>query len=213
MQSDVVLVLTIIGIALVFDFINGFHDSANSIATVVSTRVLSPGVAVVWAAFFNFVAAFVVGTAVAKTIGKGLIDPAAVDPWVILAGLLGAIIWDLITWYLGLPTSSSHALLGAYGGAAIAKAGFGSLILGGWVLPLLFIVISPLLGLTLALGLTVGLSWLLRSQRPGPLDRVFRRLQLVSAALYSLSHGANDAQKTMGIIVGLLVSTQSLFVK
>jgi len=213
MQSDVVLVLTIIGIALVFDFINGFHDSANSIATVVSTRVLSPGVAVVWAAFFNLVAAFVVGTAVAKTIGKGLIDPAAVDPWVILAGLLGAIIWDLITWYLGLPTSSSHALLGAYGGAAIAKAGFGSLILGGWVLPLLFIVISPLLGLTLALGLTVGLSWLLRSQRPGPLDRVFRRLQLVSAALYSLSHGANDAQKTMGIIVGLLVSTQSLFVK
>jgi PiT family inorganic phosphate transporter len=211
MQPGVLLVLTIIGIALVFDFINGFHDSANSIATVVSTRVLSPGVAVVWAAFFNFVAAFVVGTAVAKTIGKGLIDPAAVDPRVILAGLLGAIVWDLITWYLGLPTSSSHALLGAYGGAAIAKAGFGALILGGWVLPILFIVISPLLGLTLALGLTVGLSWLLRHQRPGPLDQVFRRLQLVSAALYSLSHGANDAQKTMGIVVGLLVSTQSLF--
>jgi inorganic phosphate transporter, PiT family len=211
MQSGVLLVLTIIGIALVFDFINGFHDSANSIATVVSTRVLSPAVAVLWAAFFNFVAAFVVGTAVAKTIGKGLIDPAVVDPSVVLAGLLGAIVWDLITWYLGLPTSSSHALLGAYGGAAIAKAGFGALILGGWVMPILFIVISPLLGLTLALGLTVGLSWLLRNQRPGPLDKVFRRLQLVSAALYSLSHGANDAQKTMGIIVGLLVSTQSLF--
>jgi PiT family inorganic phosphate transporter len=211
MQPGVLLVLTIIGIALVFDFINGFHDSANSIATVVSTRVLSPGVAVLWAAFFNFVAAFVVGTAVAKTIGKGLIDPAVVDPRVVLAGLLGAIVWDLITWYLGLPTSSSHALLGAYGGAAIAKAGFGALILGGWFLPILFIVISPLLGLTLALGLTVGLSWLLRNQRPGPLDKVFRRLQLVSAALYSLSHGANDAQKTMGIIVGLLVSTQSLF--
>jgi PiT family inorganic phosphate transporter len=211
MEHGVLLVLTIIGIALLFDFINGFHDSANSIATVVSTRVLSPGVAVVWAAFFNFVAAFVVGTAVAKTIGKGLIDPAVVDPRVILAGLLGAIIWDLITWYLGLPTSSSHALLGAYGGAAIAKAGFDALILGGWVLPILFIVISPLLGLTLALGLTVSLSWLLRNQRPGPLDKVFRRLQLVSAALYSLSHGANDAQKTMGIIVGLLVSTQSLF--
>jgi PiT family inorganic phosphate transporter len=211
MQADVLLVLGIIAIALVFDFINGFHDSANSIATVVSTRVLSPGVAVLWAGFFNFVAAFVVGTAVAKTIGKGLIDPAAVDPKVVLAGLLGAIIWDVITWYLGLPTSSSHALLGAYGGAAIAKAGFGALILGGWVLPILFIVISPLLGLTLALALTVGLSWLLRNQRPGPLDKVFRRLQLLSAALYSLSHGANDAQKTMGIIVGLLVSTQSLF--
>ncbi len=211
MDSGVLLVLTIIGIALIFDFINGFHDSANSIATVVSTRVLSPGVAVIWAAFFNFVAAFVVGTAVAKTIGKGLIDPAVVDPRVVLAGLLGAIVWDLITWYLGLPTSSSHALLGAYGGAAIAKAGFGALILGGWFLPILFIVISPLLGLTLALGLTIGLSWLLRNQRPGPLDKVFRRLQLVSAALYSLSHGANDAQKTMGIIVGLLVSTQSLF--
>ncbi len=211
MQPGVLLVLTIIGIALAFDFINGFHDSANSIATVVSTRVLSPWVAVVWAAFFNFVAAFVVGTAVAKTIGKGLIDPTVVDPRVILAGLLGAIVWDLITWYLGLPTSSSHALLGAYGGAAIAKAGFGALILDGWVLPILFIVISPLLGLILALGFTVGLSWLLHDQRPGPLDKVFRRLQLVSAALYSLSHGANDAQKTMGIIVGLLVSTQSLF--
>src|SRR5438093_13340623 len=143
MQPGVILVLTIIGIALVFDFINGFHDSANSIATVVSTRVLSPGVAVVWAAFFNFVAAFVVGTAVAKTIGKGLIDPAVVDPRVILASLLGAIVWDLITWYLGLPTSSSHALLGAYGGAAIAKAGLGALILSGWILPILFIVISP----------------------------------------------------------------------
>jgi PiT family inorganic phosphate transporter len=211
MQPGVLLVLTIIGIALVFDFINGFHDSANSIATVVSTRVLSPGVAVVWAAFFNFVAAFVVGTAVAKTIGKGLIDPAVVDPRVVLAGLVGAIVWDLITWYLGLPTSSSHALLGAYGGAAIAKAGFGALILGGWFLPILFIVISPLLGLMLALGLTVALSWLLQNQRPGPLDKVFRRLQLVSAALYSLSHGANDAQKTMGVIVGLLVSTQGLF--
>jgi PiT family inorganic phosphate transporter len=211
MQPGVILVLTIIAIALAFDFINGFHDSANSIATVVSTRVLSPGVAVVWAAFFNFVAAFVVGTAVAKTIGKGLIDPAVVDPRVILAGLLGAIVWDLITWYLGLPTSSSHALLGAYGGAAIAKAGFGALILSGWILPILFIVISPFLGLILALGLTVGLSWLLHDQRPGPLDKVFRRLQLISAALYSLSHGANDAQKTMGIIVGLLVSTQGLF--
>jgi inorganic phosphate transporter, PiT family len=211
METSVSFVLAIVAIALVFDFINGFHDSANSIATVVSTRVLTPGVAVVWAAFFNFVAAFVVGTAVAKTISQGLIDPAAVDASVVLAGLLGAIIWDLITWYLGLPTSSSHALLGGYGGAAIAKAGFGALLLPGWVKPIAFIVISPLLGMLLALTLTVILSWLLHNQRPGPLDKVFRRLQLMSAALYSLSHGANDAQKTMGIIVSLLVSTQTLF--
>ena len=212
MDHSVQYVLVIVAVALAFDFINGFHDSANSIATVVSTRVLTPGVAVIWAAFFNFLAAFVVGTAVAKTIGKGLIDPHVVDPNLILGALLGAILWDLITWYLGLPTSSSHALLGGYAGAAIAKAGFGALILSGWVLPIAFIVVSPLLGMAIALGLTVGLSWLLRSMRPGPLDHVFRRLQLVSAALYSLSHGANDAQKTMGIIVGLLVSTQHLFV-
>ena len=210
-MNSIHFVIAIVVVALVFDFINGFHDSANSIATVVSTRVLSPGVAVVWAAFFNVVAAFVVGTAVAKTISKGLIDPSVVDASVILAGLFGAILWDLITWYLGLPTSSSHALLGGYGGAAIAKAGFDALILSGWVKPVIFIVISPLLGMILALGLTVALSWLLRGVRPGPLDHVFRRLQLVSAALYSLSHGANDAQKTMGIIVGLLVATQGLF--
>src|SRR6476620_11194958 len=195
MTTLMAFVVFFIAIALVFDYINGFHDAANSIATVVSTRVLSPGVAVVWAAFFNFMAAFVVGTAVAKTIGKGLIDPSVVDPSVVLGALLGAIIWDLITWYLGLPTSSSHALLGGYAGAAIAKAGFGALILAGWVLPLTFIVLSPLLGMAIALGLTVGLSWLLRSMRPGPLDKAFRRLQLLSAALYSLSHGANDAQK------------------
>src|SRR5215211_7348535 len=146
MDSTVLYVLVIIGVALVFDFINGFHDSANSIATVVSTRVLSPGVAVVWAAIFNFMAAFVVGTAVAKTLSKGLIDPVVVDPSVVLGGLLGAILWDLITWYLGLPTSSSHALLGGYGGAAIAKAGFASLILSGWIKPIIFIVVSPLLG-------------------------------------------------------------------
>jgi inorganic phosphate transporter, PiT family len=212
-MDDVVLyVVVIVAVALVFDFINGFHDSANSIATVVSTRVLSPGKAVFWAAFFNFVAAFAVGTAVARTIGKGLIDISIVDPDVILAGLLGAILWDLITWYLGLPSSSSHALLGGYAGAAIAKAGFGALILSGWVLPIAFIVISPVLGMTIALLLTVALSWLLRGAPPGPVDRVFRRLQLLSAALYSLSHGANDAQKTMGIIVSLLVATQASFV-
>jgi PiT family inorganic phosphate transporter len=211
METSVHGVIGIIAVALAFDFINGFHDSANSIATVVSTRVLSPGVAVVWAAFFNFVAAFVVGTAVAKTISKGLIDPAVVDPSIILAALIGAIVWDIITWYLGLPTSSSHALLGGYGGAAIAKAGFGALIMSGWVKPVIFIILSPMLGLVLALSLTVALSWLLKDQRPGPLDHAFRRLQLVSAALYSLSHGANDAQKTMGIIVGLLVAAQAVF--
>jgi PiT family inorganic phosphate transporter len=212
MDQTITYILVIVAVALVFDFINGFHDSANSIATVVSTRVLSPGIAVVWAAFFNFVAAFVVGTAVAKTIGKGLIDISIVDPNVILGGLLGAIVWDLITWYLGLPSSSSHALLGGYAGAAIAKAGFGALILSGWILPVTFIVISPLLGMTIALALTVGLSWLLKGAPPGPLDRIFRRLQLVSAGLYSLSHGANDAQKTMGIIVSLLVASQASFV-
>jgi inorganic phosphate transporter, PiT family len=212
MDNVVLYVVCIVAVALVFDFINGFHDSANSIATVVSTRVLSPGKAVFWAAFFNFVAAFAVGTAVAKAIGKGLIDISIVDPNVILAGLLGAIIWDLVTWYLGLPSSSSHALLGGYAGAAIAKAGFGALILSGWVLPVLFIVISPVLGMLIALSLTVGLSWLLHRAPPGPVDRIFRRLQLLSAALYSLSHGANDAQKTMGIIVSLLVSTQASFV-
>jgi PiT family inorganic phosphate transporter len=205
-------VIAIIGVALVFDFINGFHDSANSIATVVSTRVLSPGVAVVWAAFFNFVAAFTVGTAVAKTIGKGLVQPSVVDANVVLAALLGAIAWNLITWYLGLPSSSSHALLGGFGGAAVAKAGAGSLIAAGWVKPILFIFISPLLGMILGLGLTVALSWALRKQSPGPMDKLFRRLQLISAALYSLSHGANDAQKTMGIVVGLLVATQALFI-
>jgi len=167
-------------------------------------------VAVVWAAFFNFVAAFVVGTAVAKTIGKGLIEPGVVDPDLVLGALIGAIIWNLITWYFGLPSSSSHALMGGLGGAAIAKAGFPALQLGGWVKPLLFIFLSPLLGMVLALLLTVGLSWLLRGQRPGPMDRVFRRLQLLSAALYSLSHGANDAQKTMGIIaLALFTGTKS----
>ena len=212
MDSTVTYVLVIISVALLFDFINGFHDSANSIATIVATRVLSPGVAVIWAAFFNFAAAFVVGTAVAKTIGKGLIDPSAVDANVVLAGLIGAVAWNLLTWWLGLPSSSSHALLGGYGGAAVAKAGVNALILGGWVKPILFIFISPLLGFALGLSLSTGLSWLLRRQARTPMEKLFRRLQLVSAALFSLSHGANDAQKTMGIIVGLLVATQQLFV-
>jgi PiT family inorganic phosphate transporter len=210
-MGEVTFVLLIVGIALAFDFINGFHDSANSIATVVGTRVLTPGVAVLWAAFFNFVAAFTVGTAVAKTIGKGLIDPAVVDPTVVLAGLLGAIVWNLATWWLGLPSSSSHALLGGYGGAAVAKAGIGSLIAAGWVKPLLFIFLSPIIGALAALLLTIGIGWSVYRLPAGPLDRVFRRLQLLSAAAFSVSHGANDAQKTMGIIVGLLVSSQHLF--
>ncbi|HXG44425.1 MAG TPA: inorganic phosphate transporter [Gemmatimonadales bacterium] len=211
MEATVPYVCAIIAVALVFDFINGFHDSANSIATIVATRVLTPGVAVLWAAFFNFAAAFTVGTAVAKTIGKGLIDPEVVDPHVVLAGLLGAIAWNLVTWWLGLPSSSSHALLGGYGGAAVAKAGIGALIAEGWVRPIAFIFVSPVLGLALGLGSSALLSWLLWKQPRAPLERLFRRLQLVSSALFSLGHGANDAQKTMGIIVGLLVSSSGLF--
>jgi PiT family inorganic phosphate transporter len=169
-------------------------------------------VAVLWAAFFNFIAAFTVGTAVAKTIGKGLVDPAVVDPTVILAALLGAIVWNLATWWLGLPSSSSHALLGGYGGAAIAKAGMGSLIISGWIKPILFIFLSPIIGMILALSLTVALSWTFYKRPAHRTEKLFKRLQLLSAALYSLSHGANDAQKTMGISVGLLVSSQAYFI-
>ena len=212
MSATVWFVLAILVIALTFDFINGFHDAANSIATVVSTRVLSPSAAVVWAAAFNFIAVFVFGTAVARTMGKGLVDLAVVDANVILAGLVGAIVWDLITWWLGLPTSSSHALVGGYAGAAIAKAGFAALLFPGkWVPTLVFIVVAPLMGLALALLLTVALSWALRRSLPRRVDRTFRVLQLFSAAAYSLGHGTNDAQKTMGIIVGLLVAEQARF--
>jgi PiT family inorganic phosphate transporter len=205
-------VVAIVIVALVFDFINGFHDSANSIATVVGTRVLSPLTAVVWAAFFNFAAAFTVGTAVAKTVGKGMIDVSVVTPNVILAGLVGAIIWNLLTWYYGLPSSSSHALLGGYAGAAVARAGFGSIIASGWTKTLLFIVLSPLIGMALGFGLMTAVYWIFRNVSPSKVDALFRRIQLGSAALFSLSHGANDAQKTMGIIVGLLVSVQATFV-
>ena len=177
MDPGIGYILAIILVALAFDFINGFHDSANSIATVVATRVLSPGTAVLWAAFFNFVAAFLVGTAVARTIGKGLVQPSVLDPDVILAALFGAIAWNLITWYFGLPSSSSHALMGGLGGAAVAKAGATALIAGGWVKPILFIFLAPLIGMALALGLTVALSWALKNQAPGPMDRVFRRLR------------------------------------
>ncbi|HEY6060453.1 MAG TPA: inorganic phosphate transporter [Gemmatimonadales bacterium] len=211
MSAGVWFVLAIILVALTFDFINGFHDSANSIATVVSTRVLSPFAAVGWAAFWNFVAAFVFGTAIAKTIGKGMIDLSVVDPTVILTGLSGAIIWDLLTWWWGLPTSSSHALVGGYAGAAVAKAGFTAILASGWTKTLIFIVVAPVMGLVLALLLTIGLSWMLRRALPRQVDKKFRLLQLVSAAGYSLGHGTNDAQKTMGIIVALLVSSQGLF--
>ncbi len=211
MLASVWFVLAIVAVALIFDFINGFHDSANSIATIVSTRVLSPIAAVVWAAFFNFVAAFGFGTAVAKTIGNGLIDISIVDPLVILAGLIGAILWDLATWYFGIPSSSSHALIGGYGGAAVAKAGVHALILGGWVKPILFIFVAPVLGMILGMGLMTATAWTFRRASPRSIDKYFRRFQLVSAAAYSLSHGTNDAQKTMGIIVGLLFASRELF--
>lgn len=206
MDTNLALVVLVVGVALVFDYINGFHDAANSIATVVSTRVLSPGKAVIWAAFFNFAAAFVVGTAVAKTVGSGMIDLSAVTTSVILAGLIGAIVWDLITWYYGLPTSSSHALVGGYAGAAIAKAGVGALVPSGWTKTLIFILLAPGIGFVLGFAFMVAILWICRGAAPSRVDRWFRRLQLVSAALYSLGHGANDAQKTMGIIAGVLVT-------
>jgi inorganic phosphate transporter, PiT family len=210
LSHDLTLLLVIIFIALVFDFLNGFHDAANSIATVVSTRVLAPQKAVVWAAFFNFVAAFVLGKAVAKTIGKGMIDLSVVTQEVILAGLLGAIVWNLITWYYGLPVSSSHALIGGYAGAAVAKAGFVAILADGWTKTLLFIVLAPLMGMILGFLLMVGVTWIFRRWHPFRLDQLFRRLQLLSAAAYSLGHGGNDAQKTMGIIWMVLIASGHL---
>ncbi len=205
-MSSYSLLLLVIGLTLAFEFSNGWHDAANSIATVVSTRVLTPFRAVVWAAFWNFIAAFVFGTAVAKTIGKGMVHIEMVDEKVLLAGLLGAITWNLITLILGLPTSSSHALMGGYGGAAVAHAGFRTLILSGWTKPVLFIFLSPILGFLVGMGVTIITSWIVRKQRPLKVDRWFRRLQLFSAAAYSLGHGTNDAQKGMGIITTALVA-------
>ena len=210
MSSALLIVVGLIAVALVFDFINGFHDAANSIATVVSTRVLSPGQAVVWAAFFNFVAAFGFGTAVAKTMGKGMIDISVVTYGVILGGLVGAIVWDLITWYFGLPTSSSHALIGGFAGAAVVKAGFGSLVASGLVKIGVFMVLAPLIGFVVGFLMMLLTMWVFRRQTPGRVDRIFRRGQLVSAAAYSLGHGTNDAQKTMGIIAVLLFTTGHL---
>ncbi len=212
MDTGLILVGITVFVALTFDFLNGFHDAANSIATVVSTRVLSPKLAVLWAAFFNFAAAFLLGTAVAKTIGKGMIDLSIVTQYVVLAGLLGAVVWDLLTWWWGLPTSSSHALIGGYAGAAIARAALvhgphnalAVIIPGGWTKTLVFIMVAPILGLVLGFAFMVIVLRLLHRSTPHRVDRWFRKLQLLSAAAYSLGHGGNDAQKTMGIIAGAL---------
>ena len=212
MSTDLLLLVSTVVLALVFDFLNGFHDAANSIATVVSTRVLSPRLAVVWAAIFNFLAAFLLGTAVAKTIGTGMIRLEIVTQYVVMAGLVGAILWDLVTWLLGLPTSSSHALIGGYAGAAMGRAivlhGWRAapavIIPGGWTKTLVFIVVAPVLGLVLGFVFMVAISWIFRRRSPRQVDTLFRKLQLFSAAAYSLGHGGNDAQKTMGIVAGAL---------
>jgi PiT family inorganic phosphate transporter len=201
------LVTFVVVLALGFDFTNGIHDAANSIATIVSTRVLTPLQAVVWAAFFNFVAAYVFGIHVAMTIGKGVVHADVVDTYMILSGLLGAILWNLTTWYLGLPTSSSHALIGGLSGAAIAKAGLGAIIVSGLLKIAMFIVLSPLIGLILGYLVGVGMTWLFHRSTPRRVDTLFRKGQLLSAALYSLGHGTNDAQKTMGIIALLFYSS------
>jgi PiT family inorganic phosphate transporter len=197
-------IIFVILVALVFDYTNGMHDAANSISTIVSTRVLSPRQAVIWAAFFNFMAFLLFHTTVAETIGKGMIDIRTVTPTVILAGLGGAISWNMITWYFGLPSSSSHALIGAYAGAAVVKNGFGVIIASGWYKTLIFIALAPTIGLCLGFLLKIITMWIIYKQRPVVVNQWSRILQLFSAALYSLGHGGNDAQKTMGLIAGLL---------
>ena len=206
MTPTLYLICFIIGLALVFDFLNGFHDAANSVATVVTTRVLAPAAAVFWAAFFNFVAAFVFGTGVAKTISDKLIDPHAVDTYVVFGGLIGAITWNIITWLLALPTSSSHAIISGYAGAAIARAGFKVILIKGWIPVFEFLILSPVIGLILGFVFMVVVSWLFRNTERHKGQGIFRHLQLFSAGAYSLMHGTNDAQKTMGIIVALLVA-------
>jgi inorganic phosphate transporter, PiT family len=208
--NNILLLIITVLVALAFDFLNGFHDAANSIATVVSTRVLSPKLAVLWAAFFNFVAAFFLGTAVAKTIGHGMIRVSAVTQYVVIAGLVGAIAWDLLTWWWGLPTSSSHALIGGYAGAAIMRSGFGVIIPSGWSKTVLFIFVAPVMGLVLGLSFMIVVFWLLRNKAPQRVDAWFRKLQLLSAAAYSIGHGGNDAQKTMGIIATALYGARYL---
>lgn len=223
MDATLLLVVTIVAVALIFDYINGFHDAANSVATIVATRVLKPFQAVLWAAFFNFVAALPLlwnpeSAGVAKTVGSGMVHPQYVNEYVILTGLMGAIVWDLFTWWYGLPTSSSHALIGGYAGAAMGKVAltagpariFDVIIAVGWLRTTAFIVLAPLLGMTLAYILMIIVYWLFRKSTPKAMDHWFRRLQLISAALFSYSHGANDAQKTMGIITGVLVAANYL---
>jgi len=209
-KPDLLLLIVTILVALIFDFLNGFHDAANSIATVVSTRVLSPKLAVLWAAFFNFVAAFLLGTAVAKTIGGGMIRIETVTQYVVITGLFGAIVWDLLTWWWGLPTSSSHALIGGYAGAAVMRSGWHVIIAEGWYKTLIFIVVAPVMGLVMAFTFMVAVFWLLRNKAPRRIDAWFRRLQLLSAAAYSLGHGGNDAQKTMGIVASALYGAHYL---
>jgi len=201
------LVVTTICIALVFDFFNGFHDAANSIATVVSTRVLKPHWAVIWAAFFNFIAFMIFGLHVARTIGEGLVAPDIIDVHIVFAALIGAIVWDVITWYYGIPSSSSHALIGGLAGAAVAKVGMGGLLLGGFLPTIASIVLSPLLGFVLSYVLMTIITLIFRKSQANRTNRLFRNMQLVSAAAYSLGHGGNDAQKTMGIIAILLFSS------
>ena len=206
MTESLIFIVFIVFIALIFDFTNGMHDAANSIATIVSTRVLTPRQAVIWAAFFNFIAFLIFGTAVAKTIGAGLIDIHVVDPMVIFCALIGAITWNLLTWWWGLPSSSSHALIGGYLGAAVAKAGFGVIIPHGWILTLSFIVAAPVIGLVLAMLFMLATIWIVHKQPLNKINFWSKKMQLVSAALYSLGHGGNDAQKTMGIMASLLFS-------
>jgi PiT family inorganic phosphate transporter len=207
---DAHIPLAVLGVlvvlAIAFDFMNGFHDAANSIATVVSTGVLRPYQAVAWAAFFNFVAIFIFHLKVAATVGKGIVDPAAVDHYVIFGALIGAMIWNLVTWYYGIPSSSSHALIGGMIGATIARAGTDPLLTPGIVKTAVFIVVSPLLGMLLGALLMIAVSWACLRAAPRRVDRWFRRLQLLSSALYSIGHGSNDAQKTMGIIWLLLIT-------
>jgi PiT family inorganic phosphate transporter len=209
-KPDLLLLIVTVLVALIFDFLNGFHDAANSIATVVSTRVLSPKLAVLWAAFFNFVAAFLLGTAVAKTIGSGMIHIEQVTQYVVITGLVGAIVWDLLTWWWGLPTSSSHALIGGFAGAAVMRSGWHVIIAEGWYKTLIFIVVAPVMGLILGFSFMVAIFWLLRDKPPQKIDVWFRKLQLLSAAAYSLGHGGNDAQKTMGIVASALYGARFL---
>lgn len=199
-------VIVIIFFALIFDFLNGFHDSANSIATIVSTRVLTPRKAVVWAAFFNLVAAFLFDVHVAKTIGKGLVSLDAINEFVLLGALIGAIVWNLITWFYGIPSSSSHALIGGLAGSAIAKGGFGVIIISGWTKTLLFIVLAPIIGMILGFILMIAVLWIFKDKSAFNANKSFRKMQLLSAAFYSIGHGTNDAQKTMGIITSLLLT-------